>query len=428
MFYETNIPFTTIRVLLIVIGTLGMMCSTAKFKYHPKRVVAILFLYLCYAVCYTAAVINLFDYLFFMRTVLPMISAPAIYLIFRLADDQLSKSIFNYATQLLCSLYLAGSMTLIAAHTHISKFTYCIALAIIYGLVILGEYRFLRRPFLRLFSIAEKGWLILALVPCSLMVLVMMLASYPVHFTKSSTAVLFVYLLGVVIIILYFAIFQFLLTQYRFQTTKQDLEILKIQNENLKEKMERDAAATERSLIDRHDARHRFQTIASLLESGQIGRAMDYVSQSVEHIETEAAAAYCKDILLNATLSSYFGQAKKEGITLETHLSLPDTLPVDSGEFSIVIANALENAIHACRLLPEDEKKIVFQCIYKPKLMLQISNPCKRKIIFSDNGLPLSDEKEHGFGTRSIMAFCKKYGALCSFSAEDEWFRLKIVL
>lgn len=102
MFYETNIPFTTIRVLLIVIGTLGMMCSTAKFKYHPKRVVAILFLYLCYAVCYTAAVINLFDYLFFMRTVLPMISAPAIYLIFRLADDQLSKSIFNYATQLLC--------------------------------------------------------------------------------------------------------------------------------------------------------------------------------------------------------------------------------------------------------------------------------------------------------------------------------------
>ncbi len=58
MFYENNIPFTTIRVLLIVVGTLGMMCSTAKFRYHPKRVLVILFLYLCYAVCYTATVIN----------------------------------------------------------------------------------------------------------------------------------------------------------------------------------------------------------------------------------------------------------------------------------------------------------------------------------------------------------------------------------
>ena len=428
MFYENNIPFTTIRVLLIVVGTLGMMCSTAKFRYHPKRVLVILFLYLCYAVCYTATVINLFDYLIFMRTVLPTISAPAIYLIFRLADDQLPKSIFNYTTQLLCSLYLAGSMTLIATHTHISKLTYCIALALIYGIVILGEYRFLRRPFLRLFSIAEKGWLILALIPCSLMVLVMTLAAYPVHFTKSSTAVLFIYLLGFVIVIIYFAIFQFLLTQYRFQTARQDLEILKIQNENLKEKMERDAAATERSLIDRHDTRHRFQTIASLLESGQIGRAMDYVLQSANRIEMETSTIYCKDVLLNATLSSYFGQAKKEGITLETHLSLPDMLPIDSGEFSIVIANALENAIHACRLLPEAEKKIIFQCIYKPKLMLQISNPCKQEILFSESGLPLSGEKEHGFGTRSIIAFCKKYGALCSFSVDEGWFRLKIVL
>lgn len=426
MFYESHVSLTTLRILLVTIGTLGMMCSTAKFRYRTKRVITILFLYLCYAAVYTTAIVSRFGYLVFMRTALPMISAPAIYLIFRLADEQLSKSVFNYATQLLCSLYLAGSITLIATRTHISVPVYCIILAAAYSVVILVEYRFLRRPFLHLFSIAEKGWLILSLIPCSLMVLVMTLAAYPIHFTKSPTAILFIYLLGAVIVIIYFAVFQFLLMQYRFQTTRQDLEILKIQNENLKEKMARDAAAAEQSLIDRHDTRHRFQTIAALLESGQIGRAIDYVSQSVNRIEIPASASYCKDVLLNATLSSYFGQAKKEGITLETHLSLPDTLPVDSGEFSIVVANALENAITSCRLLPKEERKIVFQCIYKPKLMLQISNPCKKKIIFSPDGLPLPDEKEHGFGTRSIIAFCKKYDALCSFSVEKEWFRLKI--
>ncbi len=131
---------------------------------------------------------------------------------------------------------------------------------------------------------------------------------------------------------------------------------------------------------------------------------------------------------LNATLSSYFSQAKKAGITLETHLSFPDTLPVDSGEFSVVIANALENAIKACCLLPEDQRVIVCKCIYKPRLMLEISNPCKENIVFSREGIPLSKEKGHGIGTRSIMAFCKKYDALCSFSLEDGRFALKLVL
>ena len=60
--------------------------------------------------------------------------------------------------------------------------------------------------------------------------------------------------------------------------------------------------------------------------------------------------------------------------------------------------------------------------------MLEISNPCKDDVAFSEEGIPLSKEQEHGIGTRSIMAFCKKYGALCSFSLEDGRFTLKIVL
>ena len=60
--------------------------------------------------------------------------------------------------------------------------------------------------------------------------------------------------------------------------------------------------------------------------------------------------------------------------------------------------------------------------------MLEISNPCCGTVAFSEDGMPLSKEDEHGIGTRSIMAFCKKYDALCSFTAEDGWFTLKVVL
>lgn len=426
--FENNIPYTTLKTILIVIGTLGMMYSTTKFKYSIKRIALIIFLFLCYVAASSAVITTLFGYTFYLSTVLFTVSAPGVYLFFRFADDKASKSVFNHATQILFSLYVTVSVTLINIRIQGTELTEFLLHLVAYSIIILLEYRFLRKPFLRLASITQKGWLTLALIPCSLLVISIVLATYPTSFARNPTGVIFVYLLGIVIVIIYFAVFEFLFMQYRFQTTKQDLEILKIQNKNLQEKIARDAAATEQSLIDKHDTRHRYQTIISLLEGGQTSEAISYIAQFVGQLEAETSTVYCKDVLLNATLSSYFGQTKKAGITLETRLSLPDTLPVDSGEFSIVVANALENAIKACCLLPEEDRRIVFQCIYKPKLMLKISNPCKKEIDFSEDGVPLSDEKEHGFGTRSIIAFCKKYGALCSFTAEDGWFRLKIVL
>lgn len=274
----------------------------------------------------------------------------------------------------------------------------------------------------------ETGWLVLALIPCSLMVLSVALAAYPVHFTENPTGVFFIYLLGAVIVIIYFSVFQYLFMQYRFQAAKQNMELLEFQVENLKEKMTQDAAAAEQSRIDKHDTRHRFQTIAHLLENEKTSEALDYITQYVSQTQTDPPVSYCKDVLLNATLSSYFGQAKKAGITLEAYLSIPDTLPVDSGEFSIVIANALENAIKACCSFPKEQRIIVCRCIHKPKLMLEISNPCSDGIAFSEDGIPLSKEQEHGIGTRSILAFCKKYDAFCSFCVENNQFVLKVVL
>lgn len=428
MLFEDNIPYNTAKVLLTVIGTLGMMCSTTAFKRTIKQMIPFIFLYLFYVAGSSTAIIVLFGYTCFMRVLLLTISSPAIYLFYQLAKTPLSKAIFNSATQILLSLYVSASITLIMSKIHGSEITDFLMRFAAYCIIILLEYRFLRQPFLHTFNIIKTGWLVLALIPCSLMVLSVALASYPVSFTENPTGVILIYLLGAVIVIIYFSIFQYLLMQYHFQTAKQNMELLEFQVDNLKEKMSQDAEAAEQSRIDRHDIRHRFQTVASLLENEKVSEALDYITQYTGQILSENSVSYCKDVLLNATLSSYFGRAKKAGITLETHLSFPDILPVDSGEFSIVIANALENAIESCCAFPEEQRIIVCKCIHKPKLMLEISNPCGNDVVFSTDGIPLSKEKEHGIGVRSILAFCKKYDAFCSFCAENGQFILKVIL
>ena len=110
-------------------------------------------------------------------------------------------------------------------------------------------------------------------------------------------------------------------------------------------------------------------------------------------------AYYCSDPILNATLTAYIGQAENAGITIEHHLAIPETLPVDSSELSICFANALENAIKACENLPKNERKIIIRCIHKPAFMFEIENPYKGIITFGKNGLPVSTRIGHGFGT-----------------------------
>lgn len=428
MLFEDNFPYMLFKVVLTVICTLGMMCTTTKFKYRLRQIIFILSVYLFYVLISSAAIIYFWNYDFFMRVFALTISFPAIFMIYKLAKAHPALAVFTHATQILFSLYVTATITLINTALKGSELSDCLLRLAAYLLIILLEFFFVRQPFLQLTAIARNGWGILSLIPCSLIILAVTIASYPAHFTVNPSGALLIYLLGAVIVIIYFAVFQYLFMQYRFQMANHNQELLELQVQSLKEKTAETAAAAEKARIDIHDTRHRLQTIASLVENGKSEAVLDYINNSISQFQLQAPAHYCSDPVLNATLSSYLERALAEKIVLETRFSIPDTLPVDSAELSIVFANALENAIEACRRLPEAERKIICKCIHKPKLMLEISNPCSGTVAFSQDGLPISDKEGHGIGTRSIMAFCKKNDAFYHFAVEEGWFTLKIVM
>ena len=115
-------------------------------------------------------------------------------------------------------------------------------------------------------------------------------------------------------------------------------------------------------------------------------------------------------------------------ISMEIKVDLPEELPVDAFELSIVFANALENAIQAVKGLPEDQRRIVCKSVTYPRFMVEISNSYAGKIIFDQRGVPVADKPGHGIGTRSIVAFAEKNNALCLFRAEAGWFKLQIAM
>ena len=71
-----------------------------------------------------------------------------------------------------------------------------------------------------------------------------------------------------------------------------------------------------------------------------------------------------------------------------------------------------------------------YQLLHNEKqqqIFLQIKNSCAGAPIF-ENGVPVSKEKGHGIGTRSICAIVERYGGVYTFSLEKEYFVLRLNL
>ncbi len=428
MIFNDNTTYQTYRALISIFGTLGMFLSTTPLQNKPKRNLLILGGYAVYLVVLTCLCLRFLGYLPFMRIGLLTISVPGIVISYILADTSFFRHAFNCLSQLLFSLYLIVSVTLLGSLFGGTLLSSAILLSVAYPAMVFLEFFFLRDIFLNIAGTITKGWGILSLIPCSLCVFALVLESYPEHFTNNPSFIPLFYLLGGVILIIYYAIFQYLWTQYQYQMEEQNREIFKLQVQGIKKQAEDAKRKAEDAKKVWKDTRQMLSGIAMLAKEGNAEAILKTVAEASAQNNTACPVHYCSDPILNATLNNYLGRAENSGIALKLRLAIPDTLPIDSAELSICFANALENAIKACEKLPRNERQIVIQCIHKPAFMFEIKNPYRGSVTFGKNGLPNSPGTGHGIGTRSIMAFCDKYHAFYHFSAEGGWFNLVITL
>lgn len=286
----------------------------------------------------------------------------------------------------------------------------------------------LRKPYMEIQESLKKGWATFAVVSILFYVLLLIMTSFPSLITERKEDIPIMVLLLILMPLMYFNIFQVLRHQNKLHAIKREQELLNLHSGFMEQRIQQTRETEERIRIERHDLRHRLNTISEMLQKGEYDLAKEYIAASCESFENTSSERYCSNPVLDAVFSSYFKLATSKGIAIESHLAVPEELHVDAVQLSTAIANALENAINACAELDEGKRVIKCKCVNRPQLMFQISNPFKGEIIFDASGNPVSAEKEHGIGTRSILNFCEKNGAFADFKAEDNWFYLRIVL
>lgn len=288
--------------------------------------------------------------------------------------------------------------------------------------------KFLRKPYFQVQSSIKKGWGVFSLVSIIFYVLIVAMVVLPVNINQRPEDMPLLLIILLLMPLMYFNIFQILAKQRKLHRVEREQELWSIQSTQMQRQLQQLTEGNDRVRRERHDLRHRLSAIDMLLQKDEIAEARAYISTSLDALVVPTGMTYCKDPVLDAIFSYYFKLAQDNGIRVEHMLSLPQTLPVEAAELSVVLANAIENAIHACQKLPAQERVISCKCIASPQFMLQIRNPYTGHIHTDEAGIPVDPDKGHGIGTRSILAFCEKYGALADYKIENGVFALRIVI
>ncbi len=285
----------------------------------------------------------------------------------------------------------------------------------------------LRRPYLELQACLPGGWWPITAIAAGYYLLLDFSAAPMMYPMPSPVDAFRLVLILIMMPVTYLALLSSLRRQMLYYDAQGKRDLLAAQVSGLEGRIAATRAAEETVRIERHDLRHKLLTVEDMIRRGETAEALDYIHglQGVEYAQPER---WCADPLLDAVFSSYFAQARRQGIRIKARLDIPEELGVDAGELSTVFANALENAIHACAALPEEQRELVCTCISRPSLMFEIANPYEGTIRFDDHGMPQAQAPGHGIGTRSISAFCEKHDACCLCEARDGWFHLKIAL
>jgi hypothetical protein len=179
----------------------------------------------------------------------------------------------------------------------------------------------------------------------------------------------------------------------------------------------------------RHDFHHHLSVLSTLAHSSNLKEFDVYVENLNQKLSETTVFAYSNNFNLNAVLSVYLKKAKEAQIQCTHDISLLEALPFDDIDVGLILANGIENAINAnMKILDQNHRFIDLKINTSQQyLTILIQNPIETPLEFKD-GLPLSKNAGHGFGTLGIKSLAQKFKGSALFSVEKGRFTLIVQL
>lgn len=183
-----------------------------------------------------------------------------------------------------------------------------------------------------------------------------------------------------------------------------------------------------------HDIRHCLRTLGQMArEHGQtdICAFLSQVEDQVASAPGHSLAAFCKNPAVNALIEFYSGMAQAQKTELQVRLSLPDQMPLTDVELCTVLGNLLDNAVEACSLQDQGERRILLAGESQGSMLfLKVENTCSGPAKQAD-GHFLSRKGSspyHGLGLASVQKIVEAHGGDLDIVSNDTSFFVGITM
>jgi len=289
-------------------------------------------------------------------------------------------------------------------------------------------YKFIRPAIIKIIEYSGMKILILTFIPITYYFFAYTTTVYTDLLYRSNIVIV-----GFLASCIIYVFYAFLVTYFneitKSMTLQNEHNFYKMQVEETNLQLQQFRDLQKKSAIYRHDLRHHLSLLDSLIEKGRIEESRAYIATINHDIESIAAKRHCENEIINIVLSLFIAKAEEKQIMVVSDIAIPSVIDIDPSDACVVLANGIENSIHAIDSISDPQKrKINIYChIKNGKLFIEIINHFDGNIIF-ENNIPQNYEENHGLGTKSIVAACEKYQGIYSFEAENNIFTLRVVL
>ena len=169
----------------------------------------------------------------------------------------------------------------------------------------------------------------------------------------------------------------------------------------------------------RHDIRNHLAVVKNLLQSGKLKEAVSYIEDMDDMAEKMSFPCSTNNPVVDILVGNNLGIAKSMGIDVNCSLFLPYPCSLRDIDICIVLSNALDNAIQACKSLDAGIEKYIYVSgrIQGDFLMMEIRNSFHGKGAF-----------KKGTGLSNVKKVAEKYGGAMSMETQGRVFVLHVLL
>lgn len=182
----------------------------------------------------------------------------------------------------------------------------------------------------------------------------------------------------------------------------------------------------------RHDISNHYICLKEYANASDLEGLNEYINGLINNIPDKYCKANSGNIAIDAIINYKISYARQYNIDFDIKLEIPVKVGIDQTILCVIIGNALDNAIEACKnTVLKDPLIKIFMKYVNNNLYINILNPFKGTITIDKNGRMVTskqDKKSHGLGLKSIHSAVEKYNGIVEIENNNGFFKLNILL